>query len=388
MDADLIKQLILNGESTTVQFKRDVKNIIQISQEIVAFANTKGGQLLIGVDDKTGECVNLEFQDIQRINNILATAASDQVKSPVAISTQTVFIDEKRIILAEIPEGIDKPHTDKDGIIWIKNGSDIRKVVSKEEISRLLQASGNLYAEEKIVQHSDESYVNWDKFQEFYEETYKLEFQKNEGFRYLENIRLAKNGKITIAGALLFGKNHPVLVPQFFVTAIWFWGNSITDTNYRSSENLYGTLDQLYQKSVDFLYSKLNKMMPEGKDFNSLGKLEIPELVLSELIINALIHRDYFINDSVKLFLFDNRIEIISPGRLPNNLTEEQVKRGLRRTRNSILSSFAPYLVKYRGAGSGILRALELYPDFDLYNDVEGDQVKVVIKRPELKRQM
>jgi ATP-dependent DNA helicase RecG len=106
--------------------------------------------------------------------------------------------------------------------------------------------------------------------------------------------------------------------------------------------------------------------------------------VISELLVNALLHRDYFINDSIKLFIFENRIELISPGRLPNNLTEEQVKRGIRRTRNSLLASFAPYLMKYRGAGSGILRALQAYKDFDLKNDVENEQVVVTIQRPPL----
>ncbi|MBW6460473.1 MAG: ATP-dependent DNA helicase RecG, partial [Bacteroidales bacterium] len=98
-----------------------------------------------------------------------------------------------------------------------------------------------------------------------------------------------------------------------------------------------------------------------------------------------LIHRDYFINDSIKIYVFDNRIEIISPGRLPNNLTEEQAKKGIRRTRNSIIASFAPYLMQYRGAGSGILRALNAYPDFDLKNETENERVVVIIKRPAIK---
>ncbi|HRU01478.1 MAG TPA: ATP-binding protein, partial [Victivallales bacterium] len=76
-----------------------------------------------------------------------------------------------------------------------------------------------------------------------------------------------------------------------------------------------------------------------------------------------------------------NRIEIISPGALPNNLTEEQVKKGIRRTRNNIIASFAPYLMEYRGAGSGILRALKVYPDFDIKNEKENERVVVIINR-------
>ena len=143
-------------------------------------------------------------------------------------------------------------------------------------------------------------------------------------------------------------------------------------------------LDELYREGFDFIVSKLDSLQA-GQSFNSIGKLEIPEIVITELLVNALIHRDYFINDSIKIFVFDNRIEIISPGKLPNSLTEEQVRRGVRRTRNTIIASFAPDILEYRGAGSGILRALQEYPSINFINDIEGEQFKVIIPRPEKK---
>ncbi|MFN7014714.1 MAG: helix-turn-helix domain-containing protein, partial [Bacteroidia bacterium] len=79
MEALELLELISNGETTKVQFKSDVNNVISISQEMVAFSNTKGGLILIGVDDKTGKILGLSFQDIQRINNLLSTAAQDHV---------------------------------------------------------------------------------------------------------------------------------------------------------------------------------------------------------------------------------------------------------------------------------------------------------------------
>lgn len=253
---------------------------------------------------------------------------------------------------------------------------------SKEEIARMLQFGDNLYAEEKLLTHSSPDDLNWDKFKSFYEEQYKEPCEKSRVVTYLQNLRLGDGLKLNVAGALLFGKNQQRLTPSFFITAIWFWGNDITDNDYRSSENIYGTLDSLYKSGFEFIYAKLQKLQPPGKNFNSLGELEIPEVVISELLVNALIHRDYFINDSIKLFIFENRIELISPGRLPNNLTEEQVRRGIRRTRNSILASFAPSLMQYRGAGSGILRAIQAYPNFDLKNEIENERVVVTIWRP------
>lgn len=384
MDVSGILELIGNGETTKVQFKSDVNNVISIAQEMVAFSNTKGGLILIGIDDKTGNISGLSFQDIQRINNLLSTAAQDHVKSPIFISTETVNIDNNRVIAVTVPEGSDKPHTDKDGVVWVKNGADKRKVTSKEELSRLLQSSGNLYAEEMLLQHSSLEDFNWDKFQSFYEEKYKEPCQKEEILKYLENLRLGTKGKLNVAAALLFGKNLQKLTPAFFITAIWFRGNSIAGTEYRSSENIVGTLDQQYRRGNDFILAKLDKVQ-SGQSFNSLGKLEIPEIVITELLVNALIHRDYFINDSIKLFVFDDRVEIISPGKLPNSLTEEQIKKGVRRSRNNIIASLAPDLLEYRGAGSGILRALQAYPDIQFINDTQGEQFKVIILRPERK---
>ncbi|MBK7868100.1 MAG: putative DNA binding domain-containing protein [Ignavibacteriales bacterium] len=358
---------------------------MSISQEMVAFANSKGGMIIIGVEDKTGGISGLSYEDLQRINNLLSTAAQEHVKSPIVITTETVTIGDKRVIVVEVPEGTDKPHFDKDGLIFIKNGADKRKVTSKEEISRLLQSVGNLYAEERIIPHSKISDIDRLIFTEFFEKKYKEEFKETELDRIIPNLRLGEDGKLNVAGALLFGKQSELLLPQFFITAIWFWGNDITETSYRSSENIYGTVGSLYRKGFDFIFSKLNKLQG-NQSFNSLGIPEIPEIAISEILINALIHRDYFISDSIKIFVFENRVEIISPGRLPNNLTVDQIKRGIRRTRNNIIASFAPDLVDYRGAGSGILRVSQLHKNVEFINDIEGEQFKVVFHRPKITR--
>lgn len=384
MNDTALKELIKKGETSTVQFKANVHNEQSIAQEMVAFANSKGGTILIGVDDKTWEITGLTTDGLRRLTNLLVNAADQHVKEPIFITTETEEVDGKMVMVVTIPEGTAKPYKDKDGVIFLKNGANKRKVTSNEEISRLLQSSGYLYSEEKIIGHSSLADLDEDKFREFYEAQYK-EIPDNVHLeKHLSNLRLGSEGKLNVAGALLFGKNLQKLTPQFFITAIWFWGNEITDVKYRSSENIYGTLDKLYQRGYDFVLSKLHKIQPPGKSFNSLGVSEIPEVVITELLVNALIHRDYFINDSIKLYVFENRIEIISPGRLPNNLTEEQVKRGIRRTRNSIIASFAPYLMQYRGAGSGILRALNVYPDFDIKNEIENERVVVTIKRPNI----
>lgn len=117
------------------------------------------------------------------------------------------------------------------------------------------------------------------------------------------------------------------------------------------------------------------------QSFNSLGEPEIPRIVLEELISNALIHRDYFVSAPVKVLVFADRIEIISPGHLPNNLTIENIKMGNSNIRNPILASFASKVLPYRGLGSGIKRAIKAYPDIELIDNREGNTFKAIISR-------
>lgn len=382
MTETTLLHLISGGENSGVQFKADINNPLSASQEIVAFANSKGGKLIVGVSDKTGEVIGLSFSDLQRVNNLLTTAANDLVKSPLVIETETVDVGGKKVIVAHVPEGKDKPHTDKDGLIFIKNGSDKRKVTSREELARLLQSSGNLYAEQMLLQQSSIKDLDWILFRDFYEKRYKMEIAPEEFQTKVENLSLGAEGKINVAGNLLFGKKTQRLCPDAYVSAVWFHGTELSSSHYRSSENIEGDLASVYKGAQRFIFSTLRKLQ-NGKDFNSVGDMEISEVAINEVLINALIHRDYFIHDSIKVFVFDDRLEIRSPGKLPNSLTPEQVKSGVSRRRNHILASYASDVIPYRGIGSGILRTLQTHPRTEFYHLPEVEQFNVVMYRPD-----
>jgi ATP-dependent DNA helicase RecG len=99
------------------------------------------------------------------------------------------------------------------------------------------------------------------------------------------------------------------------------------------------------------------------------------------LIINALVHRDYYINSPIRIFIFTNRIEIISPGKLTNSLTIANIKSGRSIHRNPILDSISKYVLNYSGRGSGIKRVLNLNSKVDFINDIENEEFKCVIPR-------
>lgn len=136
-----------------------------------------------------------------------------------------------------------------------------------------------------------------------------------------------------------------------------------------------------YQRSTAFI--KRNLRHVQGRQgFNSPGQLEIPEAVFEEILVNALVHRDYFINASIRLLIFADRVEVISPGHLPNHLDAEQIRFGLSNLRNPALASHAFRLLPYRGLGSGIPRAMAAWPEIELIDDRRGNQFKAIVKRP------
>jgi predicted HTH transcriptional regulator len=94
--------------------------------------------------------------------------------------------------------------------------------------------------------------------------------------------------------------------------------------------------------------------------------------------------RDYFITAPIRLLIFSDRVEIISPGRLPNHLDIEQIRFGVSNLRNPALASHAFYMLPYRGLGSGIPRATEAWSDIELIDDRRSNQFKVVIRRLEV----
>jgi len=128
-------------------------------------------------------------------------------------------------------------------------------------------------------------------------------------------------------------------------------------------------LRRIFDNALGFVMRNLHKVQA-GRGVNTLGLPEVPETVFEELLVNALAHRDYMFSAPVRLFIFDNRIEIINPGHLPNNLTVEKIRTGISNIRNPILVSYiAKGLLPYHGLGSGIKRALDKWPDIEFIDD-------------------
>jgi len=161
VDAIEIREIINAGETSRVQFKqeRKAKQADDIVAEIVAMYNFEGGKILIGVDDKKGTVIGLGFEALEKANNYLFNWATNNIKPSVTLFTETVSIDGKFILVVTIPAGIDKPYCDKNLVYWTKSAANKRRI-SPEELKRLYQSAGKVYAERQSIEDTDVSDVD------------------------------------------------------------------------------------------------------------------------------------------------------------------------------------------------------------------------------------
>jgi len=375
MNADELLKIINCGESSKVQFKEKMPNPDSFAHELIAFSNSGGGKIIFGVNDKTGELHGFSFSEIQQLNQQSVNIASQKVYPPVYIKTETYTINDNKLVVMEIEEGLSKPYKDSNGIIYVKNGADKRKVTSNDEIARLL-GSRNLMADETEIFDAGIKDIDIRLFSEYFKKEFEVSHEEK-GLSLEEALyvkKVMRNGHVTLAGLLFFGNTPQAFRPAFSIKAVMFAGNDISDNNYRSKpEDLSGIIPELFKQGMLYVKSCI-KYLQNGQGFNSHGVPEVSIIALEEVLQNALIHRDYFKNSPIRLLVFDNRIEIISPGKLPNSLTVEDIKYGNPVIRNNQITMFASRTMPYSGLGSGLRRALANQPDLELLNDVEGEQ--------------
>ena len=386
MESSEVLSIISKGESSRVQFKERMPHVESMAQELVAFSNSEGGLIIFGVNDKTGDLNGLSFSEIASINNQLTNIATNNVLPPVFFETETVTANGNNLVVVTVPKGSEKPYKDRSGNIYMKVGSDKRKVTSNNMIAQLLQSGRTLHADETVVQETSISDVNLDKFKAFVKKCYEKNISEFDIplEQILENLGLMENGMLTLAGLLFFGEMREKFRPMHTVQCVKVNDVDIACDSYEDIEHpIKGTLDMIFEQTMGFIDRNMQKI-PKKDDngFNSHSKWEIPKRVFEEFVVNALIHRDYFISSSVRVLIFQNRVEIISPGSLPNTLTVENIKNHVCMARNPILHSIARYVLPYIGLGSGISRAYSLYPHIEIENSTEGiGYLKVTIMR-------
>ncbi len=383
-----IKKDIALGEDSLRQFKEKIDSA-KLAKEICAMSNSRGGVIYIGVkDDNT--ISGLSAKDIAEYNQLISNVSNENIKPPVYPQTKNVEIDGKMILLIKVSEGTSKPYFTNASVYWVKSGSDT-KAASPQELLRMFQQSSMMYLDESITSvtipndENGESTINLAKFYVFYERSRGTAFSES-GIpvqKAFENMNLAKEGKLTLAGLLLFGNNPQLAKPYCIIRAVSYFGTEISEDRFRDRVDCLGVLDDQYRGAMNFLRNNLLHIQGEGS-FNQNGNLEIDERALEEAVVNALLHRDYSKNAVIRLLVFKDRVEITSPGSLPNHLTVENIINGNSVIRNPTIISYGTKILPYSGIGSGVPRILKNHPATILKDDKDGEQFTITLRRPEI----
>lgn len=373
---------IAQGEHTRQQFKRNFHNPDALAAELAAFANSGGGTLLIGVADD-GIITGLSAADVRQLNQMLSNASSQHLRPPVHPHTENVQTHAGLVMVVTVPNGLAKPYLDQQGRIWVKQGADKRHVTAREELQRMFQRGGLVYADVVPVAGTTSADLDEPAFRRYLAQHYSADTAPA-GLpldTLLQNLGLGDGLELNLTGLLLFGRNPLRWRPAYTIKAVAFPGTRITDTRYLDSQDISGTLPTQYAEALAFIKRNLHRVQGD-QGFNSPGMLEVPEIALQELLVNALVHRDYFTSASIRILIFTDRIDIISPGHLPDSLSIDDIRHGKTNRRNPTLSEHAFRLLPYRGLGSGIPRALDEWPQIELIDEVSGNQFTARVQRP------
>ena len=405
---DILKQ-INAGEVSGVQFKERILDKYDIACELVAFSNSHGGKLVVGIKDKTGEINALSYSEVQETTNLLSDIASENVVPSILIKIDTVEVEDGNLVIATVKEGLNKPYHDNKGIVWVKNGADKRKVFDNAELAEMMTDCGSFAPDEAGVRDATVNDLDATTIKQFLGNRFDRVLEKkgltgdafNEASldmicsaiakghdceKILRNLRFIRpDGSLTVAAMLLFGKYTQRWLPMMTAKCICFAGNSVGSKVFRDKVNdadMEGNLLHQYDTIMDFFTRNLHNVQV-GAEFNSMGKLEIPYTSLVEFTVNSLVHRSLNMKAPVRIFIFDNRVEIHSPGALPNGLTIDDIKSGTSMPRNMFLFNNAIYLLPYTGVGSGITRALDEDINVTFMNNDKAQEFVITVWRGE-----
>ena len=405
---DILKR-INAGEVSGVQFKERILDKYDIACELVAFSNSHGGKLVVGIKDKTGETNALSYSEVQETTNLLSDIASENVVPSILIKIDTVEVEDGNLVVATVKEGLNKPYHDNKGIVWVKNGADKRKVFDNAELAEMMTDCGSFAPDEAGVRDATVNDLDATTIKQFLGNRFDRVLEKkgltgdafNEASldmicsaiakghdceKILRNLRFIRpDGTLTVAAMLLFGKYTQRWMPMMTAKCICFAGNSVGSKVFRDKVNdadMEGNLLHQYDTIMDFFTRNLHNVQV-GDEFNSMGKLEIPYTSLVEFTVNSLVHRSLNMKAPVRIFIFDNRVEIHSPGALPNGLTIDDIKAGTSMPRNMFLFNNAIYLLPYTGVGSGITRALDEDINVTFMNNDKAQEFVITVWREE-----
>ena len=351
----MIEELLQQEEGKTLEFKENSKSLDRIIHTIIAFANTAGGKVLIGVKDKTKEIVGL--QDPVEEEMRLANAIADSIEPLFNPDIHVVSWRNKEFLLIQVPHSVGPYYAKAKGL---KKGTYIRLGSTNRLADAAILAELERLGENECF---DEMPVTGCSIHDLDLEVIKACFKKvgkkfEESAAYSLHLYLKKQTKsIPSKGAiLLFGKNRKEIFPHATIRCVRFLG--ITKDEVLDHQDVDDYLPLALDKITSFV-QRNTRLGAEIGPSTRKSLAEYPPVVVKEAITNALIHTDYSAAGSqIQVAIFEDRIEITNPGALPFGLNMEDALQGVSQLRNRVIGRCFRELELIELWGSGFKRMI------------------------------
>jgi ATP-dependent DNA helicase RecG len=376
-----LAELIGHGENSGVEFKRDDVRPESLAKEIAALLNLEGGYILLGVEDD-GSVSGLA-RDPAKAEEWVMQVIRDVVRPAAIPYWETIEWEVGRVVgvvhlLADSP---DKPYKAKRGAAWITQirvGTTSRDATDEDE-ARLYAQSGRLPYDLKPVVGATLEDLDHRRLADYFRSKRAQDPPPDEdegAWRTLllnTDLMVEDRGRAvpTVAAVILFGRDSPRLIPQSGITAV----------AYQTTEKDYAATERAVLRGPTVgLFTGTNALLEEGVIEKALAfvrrntavastttegrredRSDYPDDVIREVVVNAVAHRDYtIVVTDIELSIYPNRLEVISPGRLPNTVTVDKMRAGYRATRNELLKDVLRDYRYIEATGLGVPRKIIL----------------------------
>jgi len=358
---------LFSGESVNIEYKQSVPDkSIRYMNTVVAFANGSGGKLVFGIQDKTLKVVGFPKDNIFQIVDDITNAIYDSCEPKITPIVGIQDIDGESVIVVEILPGMQRPYFVKS--LGIDKGTFVR-------VSGTTRRTERYMLQELILKGTNRSFdqqetniiVSEHEISNFCDKIYEHTLEISQNFRANASIqKISKNQLISwkllidrkgcyhaTNGYLLLEGEEEETFPEAFIQCAVFKGN-VRDV-FITRKEFKGPLYQQIQDAYNFVLQHINI----GSEIDGLFRkdtYELPISVIREVIANAVCHRSYLSPGKIQVALFDDRLEVTSPGMLDNDITIEKMKSGLSKIRNKSIAAVFAYMNIIEGWGSGIPR--------------------------------
>lgn len=366
-----LNNLLALGEGFTTEFKRSGTS--NLGREICAFANATGGVILIGISD-AGEVVGVD-DHIRLKSEVQAIARS--AEPPIAVEVKSVG----RVLVVRVPAQHSKPYS-FGGKFFIREGASSLQM-SRSEIREFFYKEGLIHFDETPCEKFSIADDLTDEAWQLFRKRAKIPAEMEPATALTNLHLLSADGRMTHAGAWLLARDIRKFTVSGDVACALFLGtDKVRILDRRGFDrDVYSMIDEV----VAYILSKIN-VEYIIKHVKREERPELPEEALREAVVNALAHRDYRFTANVQVYIFKDRVEIVSPGGLPAGMTEADL--GIKSIpRNPLLFAMLHRMEAVEHIGSGIKRIRNLCRDYGVAEpriEVSEHWFTMIFPRPEL----